>query len=100
MENRGVTISNFVHKCERLKDCESIPGFLDTLRKSFALSDIKSQKEKFKILHFLIPSLVSTGFSKDFSDLEQNSIVPFDKAVEELNNVYEGYIFCCPIKVN
>ena len=46
VENKGMVVSKFAHKCEKLKDCESIPGFLDTLRKSFALSDIRSQREK------------------------------------------------------
>ena len=88
IENRGVIISSFAHKCEKLKDCESIPGFLNRLKKSFALSDIQSQKEKFRLLDFLIPLSVSAELSKDFNKLEQNRDVPFDEAIEELNEVY------------
>ena len=43
LEDRGKVISKFAHKSEKLKDCESIPQFLETLEKCFALSYYKSK---------------------------------------------------------
>ena len=98
VEDRGKVISKFAHKCEKLKDCESIPQFLETLEKSFALSNIESQKGIFRIMDFLIPSSGSAELIKEFSKLEQKSNGSYTKAIEELEKIYEEYFVRCPIK--
>ena len=79
---------NFADKCEKLKNCEGIPGFLNRLQKSFALSDIVDKKKNFRILDYLIPSPVSNELSENFSELGQIDNRPFDTAIIVLNSIY------------
>ena len=62
------------------------------------LSNINSQKERFRVLHFLIPSSVSAELPKGFSQLEQRTNQPYKRAVEDLRKIYDEYVVRCPIK--
>ena len=90
----------FAHKCEKLKDSESIPRFLQTLEKSFALSDITSSKEKFRVLHFLIPPSVSAELPKDFNKLGEQATEPYQKALEELKKYTRITLSVAPSKAD
>ena len=98
MSKRAKEISKFAHKCEKLKNSESIPRFLQTLEKSFALSDITNSKEKFRVIHFLIPPSVSAELPKGFNKIPERYTLPYEKAAEELKKIYDDYVVRCPIK--
>ena len=68
------------------------------MEKSFALSDITSSKEKFRVLHFLIPPSVSAELPKDFDELGEQATEPYQKALEGLEKIYKDCILRCPIK--
>ena len=48
-------------------------------------------------MDYLIPIAISSQLLKYFSELEHKGHKPFDKAILELNKVYENYTALCPI---